>query len=48
VTTLGDVAKSKLQLPSDYDSVVYIPLDPCGAWQLRLTREMKAVAFHRH
>jgi predicted nucleotide-binding protein len=34
-----------VEIPSDYDGVVYIPLDRDGAWQLRLAREMKATAF---
>jgi len=34
-----------VEIPSDYDGVVYVPLDPGGAWQLRLAREMKATAF---
>lgn len=34
-----------VEIPSDYDGVVYVPLDPGGAWQLRLAKEMKATAF---
>jgi hypothetical protein len=34
-----------VEIPSDYDGVVYVPLDSGGAWQLRLAREMKATAF---
>jgi len=32
----GDVEK-----PSDYDGVLYIPMDTAGAWKLRLARELK-------
>ena len=34
-----------VEIPSDYDGVVYVPLDSGGAWRLRLAREMKATAF---
>jgi predicted nucleotide-binding protein len=34
-----------VEIPSDYDGVVYVPLDPGDAWKLRLAREMKATAF---
>jgi predicted nucleotide-binding protein len=32
-----------VEIPSDYDGVVYVPLD--SEWQFRLAREMKATAF---
>jgi predicted nucleotide-binding protein len=31
-----------VQLPSDFDGVVYIPLDTAGAWRLSLAKELKA------
>ena len=30
-----------VDLPSDYDGVVFVELDPKGAWQMQLAREMK-------
>lgn len=30
-----------VELPSDYDGVLYIPYDSEGAWQLKLAKEMK-------
>lgn len=29
-----------VELPSDLDGVVYVPLDPGGAWKMKLTHEM--------
>lgn len=34
-----------VELPSDYDGVVYTLLDKEGAWQLKLARELKASGF---
>jgi predicted nucleotide-binding protein len=34
-----------VEIPSDYDGVVYVPLDPAGAWRFLLAREMKAAGF---
>jgi predicted nucleotide-binding protein len=33
--------ESGVEIPSDYQGVVYIPLDPNGAWRLTLAREMR-------
>ncbi|MDP2957635.1 MAG: hypothetical protein Q8N53_14510, partial [Longimicrobiales bacterium] len=33
------------ELPSDLDGVLYIPLDPAGAWRLDLAKEMKAAGL---
>lgn len=33
--------KGEIEKPSDYDGVIYIPLDPVGAWKLFLGRELK-------
>jgi len=30
-----------LETPSDYDGVVYVPLDAAGAWQMSLGRELR-------
>jgi len=34
-----------VELPSDYDGVLYIKLDKLGAWKLELAKEIKAVGF---
>lgn len=36
----GDV-----EIPSDYQGVVYVPLDESGAWRLTVAREMKVVGI---
>jgi predicted nucleotide-binding protein len=33
--------KGDVELPSDYDGVVYIPMDDAGGWRLLLAREVK-------
>ncbi len=38
--TTGDV-----DFPTDYDGVVYIPLDNSGGWKLSLVKELKAAGF---
>ncbi len=37
--------KGDVELPSDYDGVVYIPLDDAGGWKLRLVKELQEVGF---
>lgn len=39
------VAGHPLELPSDYDGVVYTPYDAPGAWKLSLLREFKALGI---
>lgn len=34
-----------VELPSDYEGVVFVPLDTNGAWKMLLARELKAVGF---
>ena len=34
--------KKGVEIPSDYDGVVFVQLDDSGAWKLRLAREIKA------
>jgi Predicted nucleotide-binding protein containing TIR-like domain len=34
-----------VEVPSDYQGVVYIPLDPGGNWKLMLVRELKVAGF---
>jgi predicted nucleotide-binding protein len=33
--------KEDVQMPSDYDGVLYVPMDPNDGWQLKLAKEMK-------
>lgn len=35
-----------IELPSDYDGVVYIPIDENQGWKLQLARELKASEFN--
>jgi predicted nucleotide-binding protein len=37
--------KGSIENPSDYDGVVYIPMDEGGGWQLLLLRELSAVGM---
>jgi predicted nucleotide-binding protein len=37
--------KGDVELPSDFLGVVYVPMDPAGAWRLLLARELKAAGF---
>lgn len=37
--------KGNVEIPSDYDGVVYIPLDGSGGWKTTLTKELKNVGF---
>ena len=37
--------KDDLDVPSDYDGVVYIELDDNDGWQMKLARELKAAEF---
>lgn len=39
------LVKDKIETPSDFDGVVYIPLDAGGAWKMLLAREMKAAGL---
>lgn len=40
------LVKGELEKPSDYDGVVYIPMDEAGAWKLVLAREIKAAGLN--
>jgi predicted nucleotide-binding protein len=33
--------KGEVEKPSDYDGVLYVPMDAAGAWKLQLARELK-------
>lgn len=37
--------ESDVELPSDLDGVVYVPLDPAGAWKMKLVHEMASVGI---
>ena len=39
------LVKSDVEKPSDYDGVLYIPLDDSGGWKMRLIRELKTAGF---
>lgn len=38
--------KGSLELPSDFDGVVYVPMDDAGGWRLLLAREMKQAGLN--
>ena len=39
------LVKGNVEKPSDYDGVVYVPLDDHGAWKMKLVKELKAAGF---
>ena len=39
------LVKGAIETPSDYDGVVYIPLDDSEGWKLQLARELKAAGL---
>lgn len=39
------LAKGDIEIPSDYDGVVYIPLDDGNGWRMKLVQELKAADF---
>ena len=39
------LTKGNLEMPSDYDGVLYVPLDAAGAWQKSLVKELKAAGL---
>lgn len=34
-----------VEIPSDYDGVIFVPLDKNGAWHLSLAKELKAAGL---
>jgi predicted nucleotide-binding protein len=40
------LVKAGVEIPSDYDGVVYVPFDDAGAWKQELFRELKAAGFN--
>ena len=39
------LVKGDLETPSDYDGVVYTPLDDAGGWKHKLIQELKTAGF---
>ena len=39
------LVKGDVEKPSDYDGVLYIPLDDSDGWKMRLIRELKTAGF---
>ena len=39
------LTKGDVEIPSDYDGVVYIPLDDSEGWKMKLIKELKNVGF---
>jgi predicted nucleotide-binding protein len=39
------IVKDKVEIHSDIQGVVYIPMDDKGAWQFALTKELKRAGF---
>ena len=39
------IYEEAVEIPSDYQGVLYTPLDPGTAWRFKLAREMKAAGF---
>jgi predicted nucleotide-binding protein len=39
------IHRGKLELPSDYMGVIYVPFDSNGGWRLLLARELRAAGF---
>ena len=38
--------KDKVEKPSDYDGVLYIPLDDSGGWKIKLIKELRSAGLH--
>ena len=39
------LVKGEIDKPSDFDAVVYVSIDPAGAWKGELARELKAAGL---
>jgi len=39
------IYESGVELPSNYDGVLYVPLDPEGAWKYKLAKELKTAGL---
>lgn len=40
------LTKGDLEMPSDYDGVLYVPLDDAGSWKLPLVKELRAAGLN--
>lgn len=40
------LTRGDLEMPSDYDGVLYVPLDAAGAWRMRLVKELRAAGLN--
>ena len=40
------LVKGDVEKPSDYDGVLYIPLDDSDGWKMRLITELKTAGFN--
>ncbi len=38
--------KGKVEKPSDFDGVLYIPLDDSGGWRMKLIKELQSAGLH--
>ncbi len=39
------IYKEEVDLPTDIDGVIYVPMDIAGAWRYKLANEMRAIGF---
>lgn len=39
------LVKEEVERPSDYDGVLYVPLDDSGGWEMRLIQELKSAGY---
>jgi predicted nucleotide-binding protein len=45
-THVAALVKGEVEKPSDYDGVVYVPMDSAGAWKLQLAKELKSAGLN--
>lgn len=45
IEKVAALVKGDVEKPSDFDGVVYIPLDEGGGWKSKLARELKEAGF---
>ena len=39
------LTKGDIEIPSDYDGVIYIPMDDAGGWRMKLVKELKSAGI---
>ena len=39
------LTKGNVEIPSDYDGVIYIPLDDAGGWRMEIVKELKSAGI---